>query len=185
MSPGARLDFAASVPAGTIRQEGRSMVESQGHTDRSSALRYLEIASRFRQHEFAMQMLRNAVFTGFQAVLLGSYAATIAKTQLAGAAIAGFGVALAALWWFAFRGSLYWCRFWEVRCREINDYVLTLSSIEANLFEGHPAGASGSKPPTVRYNGRRVRYTSSQKALKLVPLAFAFLWLALLAVSIL
>jgi hypothetical protein len=148
--------------------------------DVANLLGYLNIAANFRNHEFNIQMLRNAIFTGTQAITLGCYAATIQRYSLSALVIAFFGgVVLSIIWWLYYRASLYWARFWECRCREVNDKVVTTLGSGVNIFAEHPAGADEKAPP-IKFGGRTIKYRGSvRNILMAVPIVFCFLWVGL------
>lgn len=152
---------------------------SEIYPDPSSLLGYLNVAANFRNHEFNIQMLRNAVFTGTQGIILGCYAATIQRHALSALLIALLGVMLSTIWWY-YRASLYWVRFWECRCREVNDRVVTILALkDMNIFAGHPAGADQTQPPPCKYGGRTIKHSSVHAVLKVVPIAFWLLYVGL------
>ncbi|HUW57914.1 MAG TPA: hypothetical protein VMZ92_14835 [Planctomycetota bacterium] len=144
-------------------------------------LKYLDIATKFRNHEFNIQMLRNVVFTGSHAVLLACYAATITNDYPGPAlGLALFGGLLSFLWWCYYRGSLYWARYWEYHCRQINDEVVSLLNADVDLFKGHPAGErSKEPPPNVYYAGKEIRHSGVHRWLYAVHAATFVLWLVL------
>jgi hypothetical protein len=151
--------------------------------DAASLLGYLNVAANFRNHEFNIQMLRNAVFTGTQAIALACYAAMIQRYSLSALVIAVFGVALSIIWWRYYRASLYWARFWEWRCREVNDQVVTTLGLDVNIFAEHPIGIDD-KPPPLKYGRRTIKYLGSMHdILILVPITFGLLWVGLVIIA--
>jgi hypothetical protein len=160
--------------------EGDEMnAKDEAKSDVTDLLDYLNIAVNFRNHEFNIQMLRNVVFTGTQTVILGCYAATIQRYSLSALVIALFGIALSIIWWLYYRASLYWAWFWECRCREVNDKVVTTLGSGVNIFAEHPAGADEKAPP-IKFGGRTIKYRGPvHNILMAVPIVFCFLWVGL------
>lgn len=148
-------------------------------------LSYLGTATAFRNHEFNIQMLRNVVFTGTQAILLAVYAATIDKVNLCAAIVAGFGMGLAMFWRSYYQASLYWVRFWESRCRDVNDLVVSRLGIsQVDIFRDHPANNEHPHVPDVLYRGYRLQYVSVSKVVRKTMAVFPVLWAALVVAAI-
>ncbi len=152
--------------------------ETKPEPSSSDMLAYLDIAVKFRNHEFNIQILRNAVFTGSHAVLLVSYAAIIADYPFAGFAIALFGILFSVFWLRYYRASVYWAWYWEQRCRMVNDSVCEKLGLEVNIFESHPAGAS-QKPPAFEYGGKQITYIPVHNVLRWTQILFFVLWIVL------
>ena len=144
-------------------------------------LRYLDVATKFRNHEFNIQILRNALFTGSHAVLLACYAGTITNhPPFAALVVAVFGVALSILWWLYYRASLYWARYWEDHCKQINDKLVPLLNAGVDLFAGQPAGQKSKTPlPVAWYGGKPITHWSVHWCLRAVQVACCVLWLVL------
>ncbi|MBN2131930.1 MAG: hypothetical protein JW741_20685 [Sedimentisphaerales bacterium] len=147
----------------------------------SDLLAYLDIALKFRNHEFNIQILRNVIFTGSQAVLLACYAATITERPMCSLAIGAFGIVCSVCWWLYYRASLYWVRFWEYRCKMINDGVVNTLGLEAvDIFKEHPIGSRVKEPlPTIWFGGEPVYPKAVSKIVQSTQVAFFVLWLAL------
>lgn len=142
-------------------------------------LKYLEIATQFRNHEFNIQILRMAVFSGSLAVLLVCYAATLNKCNWCSAGIAFFGAALTVLWTLYYRASLYWTWFWEFRCRQVNDHVVAKLDLEVNIFERHPIGAHNKNQPAIIMRGKELKYKDVPYIIICAQALFCILWLML------
>jgi len=148
----------------------------------SDLLAYLDLAAKFRSHEFNIQIARTVIFTGAQGVLLACYAAAVYRSRIAATVLATFGVVLTVFWCFYYRASLYWVRYWENRCREVNDLVVRrLGLQDVSIFRGHPAGSDEQKtPPVMKYGGGQpVRYSSVSKIIRAVLVVFPVLWAVL------
>jgi hypothetical protein len=118
---------------------------------------YLDIAAKFRTHEFNIQVLRNVAFSGGQAILLACYAATISNFQFFSLLISAFGILLSILWFFYYRGSMYWAWYWELRCREITDEVIKKINFDLNLFHDHPIGTD-KEPAPLFFAGKKIKW---------------------------
>lgn len=182
-SAGILEDFIEPMEEGDNEMNARDEIK----LDAASLLGYLNVAANFRNHEFNIQMLRNAVFTGTQAIALGCYAAVIQRYSLSALVIAVFGVALSIIWWRYYRASLYWTWFWEWRCRKVNDQVVTtLGLLDVNIFAEHPVGVDVEAPPPFKFGGRTIKYLGSvQDILMVVPIVFGLLWVGLVIVAVL
>ena len=66
--------------------------ESERQPSTNELFSYFQTAVTFRHHEFNIQMLRNVIFTGTQAVLLAVYAAILENVGLCAAIVAAFGL---------------------------------------------------------------------------------------------
>jgi len=148
----------------------------------SDLLTYLDIATKFRNHEFNIQIFRNVIFTSAQTVMLACYAATVSKYSSASLAIALFGIVLSVFWFLYYRASLYWAWFWERRCRQVNDTVVEKLGLDVNIFAGHPSG-SDDKPPPIRFAGKTITWIPVHTVLRWTQLAFGVLWLLLVVVA--
>jgi hypothetical protein len=142
---------------------------------------YLDIATKFRNNEFYIQMLRNMMFTGAQALMLICYTTTLDKHRIGALATAGFGVILSVLWWLYYRSSLYWAWYWEWRCREVNDKIVDVLDLGVNIFTGHPSGCNEKKPMSFKFGGRTIsEHQPVHRILQTTQIAFCALWLLLL-----
>jgi hypothetical protein len=151
---------------------------------KSDLLTYLDIATKFRNHEFNIQMLRNMIFTGFQAVMIVCYTATVDTYPLASLAIALFGITLSALWFLYYGASIYWVRFWEHRCRCVNDNIVEKLGLDVNIFAGHPIGEEDNKPPPpIKYAGKTITWISIHKVIRWTQLVLCLLWMFLIVAA--
>lgn len=141
---------------------------------------YLSTAAGFRTHEFNIQFIRYAVFTGTQAVFLACYTASIEKVPLASGVIAVFGATLALLSWQYYSASLYWSGYWELRCKEINDHLITATDLPVDLFAGHLIEDGA---PVVTIAGMKIKPTAVYKTIKKVQIMFGALWVALIVTA--
>ncbi|TKJ41797.1 hypothetical protein CEE37_04305 [candidate division LCP-89 bacterium B3_LCP] len=157
---------------------------SKNEMMKSHLMSYLDIATKFRNHEFNIQMLRNVVFTGVQTVLLACYAATIGKHTESSLAIACFGILMSSIWFFYYRSSLYWGRYWEFRCRQVNDKAVKELGLGINIFKGHPVGKKQNKIPSIMHGGRIYKPRDVHGVLLSVPIFSGFLWIILAAVIV-
>jgi hypothetical protein len=144
----------------------------------NALINFFDITVKLRNHEFNIQMLRNVTFTGTQAVLLACYAAVIIKNTQAAFAIAGFGFIFALLWVLYYRASLYWARYWELKCKETYDELKESLSLEVDLFKGHPIG-NIENPPDLVFGGKKIKYRSVHQIIRFTQVAFCVFWLAL------
>ena len=142
---------------------------------------YLSTAAGFRTHEFNIQFIRYAVFTGTQAVFLACYSASIEKVPLASGVIAVFGATLTVLSWQYYCASLYWSEYWEQRCKEINDHLITATDLPVDLFAGHLVVKDGES--IVPIAGMKVKPKAVYKTLKNVQIMFGVLWVALIVTA--
>ncbi len=114
--------------------------------DTNGLFRYLEIATKFRNQELNVQLFRNAIFTGLHTILFACYAALVSKHNISAVAITVFGIILSVLGYFYYRAATYWVRFWEQRCRDINDMVREKVDLKVDLFAGHQVGKDERHP---------------------------------------
>jgi hypothetical protein len=140
---------------------------------------YLDIATRFRNHEFNIQMLRNAVFTGMQAILLAGFATAADKHFVVSCSISAFGIFFTVIWWLYYRSSLYWAWFWEIRCFEVNDAFLKNSEIDVNIFAEHPANSDKKQPPDLKFGGKTIKYTRVHNFMQLIQIGLGILWIVI------
>ena len=152
----------------------------------SDLLAYLDIATKFRNHALNIQLIRNVIFTGSQTVMLACYATTIDKFPPASAAIAIFGIILSIVWFFYYRASLYWLRYWEYRCKQVNDSVVGKLKLDnVNIFRGHPIGLEkvDPDPPIIFFDGKFFERYSIHDIIYGMPVIFCILWLILVVVA--
>lgn len=143
-------------------------------------LMYLDIAVKFRNHESNIQLLRNAIFTGLQAFLLACYGALVSGNVVAAFFVAFFGLILSVLWFRYYSASVYWYRFWEQRCNQINDYVKSEIPLKVGLFDGHPVNDAVKEAPEIFYGKSTIRYHSIHAILKILLIMVLGLWGTLL-----
>lgn len=158
----------------------------ENEPDSSDLLGYLDIATKFRNHALNIQLIRNVIFTGSQTVMLACYASTISKVAQASAAVAFVGIILSILWFYYYRASLYWVRYWEYRCKEVNDCVVKQLKLDnVDIFGGHPIGSKTDNPnlPTIRFDGKELKRSSIHGIIYWMPIIFGTLWLILVVVA--
>ncbi len=107
------------------------------------------------------------------------YAATVKQQPLCSLAIALFGIISSVFWFFYYRASIYWIWFWENRCREVNDKIVSLFGFPFDIFAGHPVG-SDERPAPLKFAGRRISWIPVHSVLRLAQLIFCFMWIILL-----
>ncbi|MBU0691149.1 hypothetical protein KKH18_04965 [bacterium] len=157
---------------------------SQFDLQPSDLLAHLDIAAKFRNHEFNIQFTRNVVFTGSQAVMLACYAATITGFPWSSLVLAVIGIFFASLGYRYYRAGLYWARFWENRCRQVYDSVANELKFDVNIFEGHPSGqAEFVSRPVIKYAGKSVSWGSVHNLISYTQILFLVMWIFLAGVA--
>lgn len=142
-------------------------------------LRYLDIATKFRNHEFNIQMIRNFIFTGAEAGLFGSLIATNTQNIFIPFFISLFGILLTMLWYYYYRGAKFWAWYWEWRCRQVNDLVVDKLKIDVNIFKNHPSGSTDKNIPSFFYFGKNIKHVQVHKVIQLTQLLFVLVWFAM------
>lgn len=100
----------------------------------NNLLTYLNIAMQFRNHEFKIQLIRSTIFGGILAGLLVAYGTIVGKFPLAALVILLFGIVILRIWKKYVESSYYWTRFWEQRCRAVNDKIMNVLDPDINIL---------------------------------------------------
>jgi hypothetical protein len=145
----------------------------------SELLTYLDIATKYRNHEFNIQMVRNAIYTGFNIVLITVYANNVRKEDYLFLLVALFGISFTILWYIYYKSSQYWTWYWEEKCRKINDYIVSSFQIyNIDLFQNHLVGKNIKHPPAFIYGGKKIKYIGVHKIIKITQILFLILWIS-------
>ncbi|MCX2718763.1 RipA family octameric membrane protein [Lentiprolixibacter aurantiacus] len=153
------------------------MAKKKSNNNETENLRaYLDVGIRLRNNELNIQMIRNAIFTGVQVVLVGSFIAFKDLTLILELIISAFGILISISWILYYKSSLFWVRYWEERTSKVNDAFLELAEIDVNLFNKHPASGSYEEPLSVEYGGKTLEYSSVHSPIKIAQIGFLVLW---------